>query len=84
MIARIVPNSPFTTILHSHSQKYNGRGDWLISGINEDQPRGVEVGLAVEPCLAPGRDVGLALTTSLSGEFQCHATCRLVTLAGVI
>src|ERR1035437_4955250 len=32
MIARIVPNSPFTTILPSYSQKYNGRGDWLISG----------------------------------------------------
>src|ERR1035437_9165479 len=31
MIARIVPNSPFTTILPSYSQKYNGRGDWLIN-----------------------------------------------------
>src|ERR1035437_9534273 len=36
MIARIVPNSPFTTILPSYSQKYNGRGDWLISGVLED------------------------------------------------
>src|ERR1035437_10275751 len=35
MIARIVPNSPFTTILPSYSQKYNGRGDWWISGKRE-------------------------------------------------
>src|ERR1035437_7645645 len=39
MIARIVPNSPFTTILPSYSQKYNGRGDWLISGFGDEQGR---------------------------------------------
>src|ERR1035437_388618 len=40
MIARIVPNSPFTTILPSYSQKYNGRGDWLISGNPFDTMQG--------------------------------------------
>ena len=42
------------------------RGPGLV---DEDQPLGVEVELALEPCLAPPQDIGAILLPRVAGLF---------------
>jgi hypothetical protein len=64
-------------VRHADAQALAARGAAVGSGhvglgpglVDEDQPRGVEVGLALEPGLAPLQDVGPILLAGMRGLF---------------
>lgn len=66
MAVRVAHPQPLASSVAAVAAGHVGRRPCLV---DEHQPRGVEIELAVEPCLALAQDVGAVLLDRVAGLF---------------